>query len=462
MLADPTFRIDPALVPALVDVVGAPNVVTDPEVTASYAVDWTGRYRGSTPVVVRPGSTAEVVEVVHRCRSHAAALVPQGGNTGMVGGGVPLAGEVVCSLRRLDAVTEVDAVAGQLTAPSGVTLAGVQQAAAAAGWAYGVDLGGRDSATIGGNVATNAGGLRVLRYGDTRSQVLGVEAVLGTGAVVSHLGGLVKDNTGYPLHALLCGSEGTLGIVTAVRLRLVPPAPNRVVALLGLPGPGAAVRAAQELRRTLPSLSAAEFMLEGGVALVSRTLGLPQPLSRPHAAYLLVEAAGANDPMEALSEAVASLPEVEDAAVATEPGPASALFRYREGHTEAVNSMGPPHKLDVSFPPDVLAEMIERMPAVVAAVAPQSQVWLFGHVGDGNVHVNVTGVDPDDERVDEAVFRAVAEVGGSISAEHGIGTAKRQWLHLGRSQSELEAFAAIKRALDPDGILNPNVLVASG
>ena len=447
--------------PALVEVVGQPNVVTDPEVTASYAVDWTGRYRGTAPIVVRPGSTDEVAEVVRRCRDVGAALVPQGGNTGMVGGGVPLAGEVVVSLRRLDAVDAVDGRAGQLTARAGVTLAGVQQAAAAAGWAYGVDLGGRDSATIGGNVATNAGGLRVLRYGDTRAQVLGVEAVLGTGAVVSHLGGLIKDNTGYPLHALLCGSEGTLGVVTAVRLRLVPPAPARVVALLGMRGPGDAVAGAQQLRRTLPALSAAELMLGSGVSLVSRVLGLPQPLAEPHGAYLLVEASGATDPTGALSEAVASLEGVRDAAVATEPAPAAALFRYREGHTEAINSIGPPHKLDVSFPPDVLAEMVDRMPQVVAAVAPGAEVWLFGHVGDGNVHVNVTGVDPDDNRVDDAVFRAVAAAGGSISAEHGIGTAKRPWLGLGRSEAELAAFAAIKRALDPDGILNPNVLAVA-
>jgi FAD/FMN-containing dehydrogenase len=459
VLTGPDIDVDPALVPALVEVVGRPNVVTDPEVTASYAVDWTGRYRGSTAVVVRPGSTAEVAEVVRRCRQVGAALVPQGGNTGMVGGGVPLGGEVVCSLRRLDAVQDVDPGAGQLTAPAGVTLARVQQVAASAGWAYGVDLGGRDSATIGGNVATNAGGLRVLRYGDTRAQVLGVEAVLGTGAVVSHLGGLVKDNTGYPLHTLLCGSEGTLGIVTAARLRLVPPAPARVVALLGMQGVREVVAGAQRLRRILPSLSAAEFMLGTGVGLVSRVLGLPEPLSGRHDAYLLVEASGPTDPMAALSEAVGSLDGVRDAAVAAEPAPAAALFRFREGHTEAVNSIGPPHKLDVSFPPDVLADMIERMPSVVASVAPDADVWLFGHVGDGNVHVNVTGVDPDDNRVDDAVFRAVAEAGGSISAEHGIGTAKRRWLHLARSQAELDAFAAVKRALDPDGILNPNVLV---
>jgi FAD/FMN-containing dehydrogenase len=451
---------DPKLLAALADVVGGPHLLTDPEVTVSYAADWTGRFRGATPAVVRPGSTSEVAEVVRLCRTHGTAVVAQGGNTGMVGGGVPLHGEVVLSLRRLDDAGPVDGAAGQLTARAGCTLASVQAAAAAAGWTYGVDLGGRDSATIGGNVATNAGGLRVLRYGDTRAQVLGVEAVLGTGAVVSHLGGLVKDNTGYPLHALLCGSEGTLAVVTAARLRLVPAAPARVVAILGMASAAAAVAAAQQLRRTLPSLSAAELMLDPGVALVGRVLGMAPPLGRPHAAYLLVEASGQTDPTPALSDAVACLDGMEDAAVAVEPVRAAALWRFREGHTEAINSIGPPHKLDTTLPAGVLAETVERIPAVVAAVAPGAAVWLFGHVGDGNVHVNVTGVDPDDERVDDAVFRVVAEAGGSISAEHGIGTAKRRWLPLNRSPSELEAFAAIKRALDPDGILNPHVLAA--
>ncbi|HLW44609.1 MAG TPA: FAD-binding oxidoreductase, partial [Acidimicrobiales bacterium] len=331
-----------------------------------------------------------------------------------------------------------------------------------AGWAYGVDLGGRDSATIGGNVATNAGGLRVLRYGDTRAQLLGVQAVLGTGDVVEHLGGLLKDNTGYALHSLLCGSEGTLGIVTAARLRLVPPAPARVAAILGMKDAESAVAAAQELRRTLPSLSAAELMLRPGVELVCRVLGLPQPLDAPHAAYLLVEASGAADPAPELAAAVGMLAGVGDVAVAVDSQRIASLFRYREGHTEAINSLGPPHKLDVTLPHAVLPEMVERFPSVVAAVAPGASVWLFGHVGDGNVHVNVTGVDPDDERVDDAVFRAVADAGGSISAEHGIGTAKRKWLELNRSPAELRAFGAIKHALDPDGIMNPHVLCGAG
>jgi len=451
--------LDPKLEAALVEVVGRRHLLTEPDLVAFYAGDWTGRFRGHSPAVVRPGSATEIADVVNLCRRYGVALVPQGGNTGLVGGSVPLHGEVVVSLRRLDVMGPVDAAVGQLTAGGGVPLTAVQLAARQAGWGYGVDLGSRDSATIGGNVATNAGGLRVLRYGDTRAQVVGMEAVLGTGAIVSHLGGLIKDNTGYALPALFCGSEGTLGVVTAVRLRLVPPTPERVVAILGFRGPPAAIGAAFQLRRSLPALSAAELMLDPGVELVCRVNGISRPLPARHGAYLLVEAVGMTDPTAQLAEAVRSLEDAEDAAVAFEPGPMAALWRYREGHTEAVNFLGVPHKLDVTLPPGALAEMIERLPGVVRTVAPGAQVWLFGHVADGNIHVNVTGVAPDDERVDDAVLHAVAEVGGSISAEHGIGTAKRRWLHLNRSDAELDAFRAIKRALDPDGICNPHALV---
>jgi FAD/FMN-containing dehydrogenase len=441
------------------EVVGDTNVLTDPEVTASYALDWTGRFRGAAAAVIRPGSTEEVAEVVARCRHHGLALVPQGGNTGLVGGGVPLHGEVVLSLRRLDRVNPVDAVAGQVTAGAGAPVAEVQRAAEDAGWGYGVDLASRDSATVGGGVATNAGGLRVLRYGDTRAQLLGVEAVLGTGAVVSHLGGLVKDNTGYHLPSLICGSEGTLAVVTAARLRLVPPAPCRVAALLAFGDADATVTAAGLLRRGVATLSAAELMLGPGMDLVCRTAELPPPFASPHPAYLFVEASAASDPLDELSSAVGSLSGVLEVAVANDPPRVAALWRYREAHPEAVNALGAPHKLDVTLPAPALAAFVARAPEVVSAVAPEARTWLWGHVGDGNVHVNVTGVAPDDDRVDEAVLREAAAAGGSISAEHGIGTAKRQWLELVRSPSEIAAFRAIKSALDPDGVLNPQVLL---
>jgi FAD/FMN-containing dehydrogenase len=444
------------------EVVGPEHVIDDRERTAWFEVDWTGRFRGATPAVVRPGTTSEVAAVVGICAEHGVALVPQGGNTGLVGGGVPLHGEVVVATTRLVALGDVDRAAGQVTAGAGVTVGDVRRAAETAGWAYGVDLASRDSATVGGTVATNAGGLRVMRYGDTRAQVVGIEAVLGTGAVVSHLGGLVKDNTGYPLHSLLCGSEGTLGVVTAVRLRLVPPVRARVVALLAFDGPGAttaAVEAAGVLRRQLPALEAAELILADGLALVRKFTGAAAPFPADHPAYLLVEAAGRDDPTAELSDAVAGLGGVADVAVAAGSTRAAELWDYRESHPAAVNSVGPPHKLDVTLPAAALGEFIEQVPAVVAAAVPGSRTWLWGHVADGNIHVNVTGAAPDDPRPDDVVLRFAAARSGSISAEHGIGTAKRPWLSLNRSDAEITAFRAIKDALDPAGILNPHVLL---
>ena len=449
------------LLPRLVAVVGERHLVTDPDVTAGSCVDWTGRFRGFTPAVVQPGSVDEVAAVVALCNEHRVAVVPQGGNTGLVGGGVPLDGEVVLSLRRLCQVGPVDLDAGQVTAGAGAPLGDVQRVAAAAGWAYGVDFASRDSATVGGSIATNAGGTRVLRYGDTRAQVLGVEAVLGDGSVVSHLGGLVKDNTGYHLPSLLCGSEGTLAVVTAARLRLVPPAAQRVTALLAFGGVAAAVHAGGLLRRSIASLEALELFLDTGMGLVCDTLSLPRPFAGLHAAYLLVEAAGPTDPLDELSDVVGSMDPVADVAVASDSGRRAQLWRYREGLTDAINTLGPPHKLDVTLPSGQLAAFLDEVPAVVAAVpgAAGARTWLFGHLGDGNVHVNVTGLAPDDERVDAAVLHLVAGMNGSISAEHGIGRAKRRWLTLSRSDAEIAAFRAVKHALDPAGILNPNVLL---
>jgi FAD/FMN-containing dehydrogenase len=367
---------------------------------------------------------------------------------------------VVLSTRRLDHLGEVDVIAAQVTAGAGVTLGAVQRAARADGLRYPVDLAARDSATVGGTVATNAGGLHVIRYGATRAQVLGIEAVLGDGSVITHLGGLVKDNTGYDLAGLLCGSEGTLGIVTAARLRLVPRPTSVVVALVGFPDVGTAVAAVSSWRAALPDLEAAELFLAAGLDLVCRTYDLPRPFAADPPVYVLVEAAGPEDPTGRLAAAVAATGVDDDAvAVATDERRRAELWRYREEHTTAVNTLGPPHKLDVTLPLGALAAFVDEVPAVVAAVASEARTWLFGHVGDGNVHVNVTGLAPDDDRVDAAVLAAVAGRGGSISAEHGIGTAKRAWLGLNRSPAELAVFAALKRALDPAGILNPGVLI---
>ncbi len=448
-----------AAIRGLADIVGKQHVLTDPEIVQSYTTDWSGRFRGVSPAVVRPRNTEEVAAVIRLCRAEGVALTLQGGNTGLVGGGVPLAGEVVLSLRRLDQIEPVDDQSGQITVGAGVAVSAVQMVALAAGWSYGVDLASRESATIGGTIATNAGGLHVLRYGSTREQLLGTEAVLGTGAIVSHLGGLIKDNTGYALHHLLCGSEGTLGVVTAARLRLVPRAPSAVVALVAFDAVAPAVRAAAAIRRALPSLSAAELFFATGLDLVRRVAGLPAPFAEPHAAYLLLEAAALTDPTDELAGAVGEVPGAVDVAVAATIVRSKALWAYREALPPSVNVVGPPHKLDVTLPADALADFVDSAPRLVATVAPEAQTWLWGHAADGNIHVNVTGVSPDDDQVDEAVFNEVSRLGGSISAEHGIGTAKRRWLRLNRSPAEVDAFRAVKTALDPDGILNPQVLL---
>lgn len=451
---------DPSrLLSELVEVVGPEHVVSDPDGVSDYCVDWTRRFRGVTPAVVRPASTVEVAAVVAICRGNGVALVPQGGNTGLVGGGVPLAGELVLSLRRLSGIGDVDERAGQLTAGAGVTVAAVQRSAAAAGWAYGVDFASRGTATVGGTIATNAGGLRVIRYGDTRAQVLGIEAVLGNGSVVSHLGGLVRDNSGYHLPSLFCGSEGTLGVVTAARLRLVPPARERVVALVAFDTIEAAAVAAAELRHHVRSLEAAELFLAPGLDLVCRVDNLPHPFASPHAAFLLAEAAADRSPVDDLTAAVDSLEGVADVVVAGEKRRREELWQLRERHPTAINTLGTPHKLDIAVPPRRLGEFLQRVPGAVAAVAPAASTWLFGHAADGGVHVNVTGVPNDERLVDDVVLRLAAELGGTISAEHGIGTAKRAYLGLNRSPAEVAAFRALKRTFDPDGVLNPNVLV---
>ena len=456
-----TTTLDPGMVKRFRAVVGTEHVVVDPEVMESYGTDWTGRFRGDPAAVVRPGDSAEVAEVMALCRDAGVAVVPQGGNTGLVGGAVPLHGEVVVSLRRLSWIADVDEEGGQLTAGAGSSVASIQAAAGAVGWVYGVDLGSRDSATIGGTIATNAGGLQVLRHGATRAQLLGIEAVLGSGATVSHLGGLIKDNTGYDLGGLLCGSEGTLGLITAARLRLVPPSPERVVTLLAFSSAHAAIDAGFFLRRVLPDLQSLEFFLESGLELVCDVTRTPRPFAVQHAAYLLAEVAGQRDPLPLVDEVLDAVVALDDVAVATVAPRIAQLWRYREGHTEAINTLGAPHKLDVTLPSTVLASFIDRVPDVVRDADPRAAAWLFGHVADGNVHVNITGVDADDQTVDDRVLVFAAELGGSISAEHGIGTAKRPWLHLNRSQAEIGAFRSIKAALDPAGILNPHVLLPS-
>jgi FAD/FMN-containing dehydrogenase len=452
---------------ALSEIVGPSHVLVDPAIRAAFESDWSRRFGGPSRAVVRPGSTAEVSAVMRACAAAGVAVIPQGGNTGLVGGSVPGPGSresppVILSTTRLTQLGPVDEVAAQVTAGAGVTLAALQKMATEAGFEFAIDLAARDTASVGGMIATNAGGLHVLRYGSMRAQVVGVEAVLADGTTLSRLSGLVKDNTGYDISQLLVGSEGTLAVVTAARLRVVPRHPERVVALLGVGSTADALAVLNALRRGVEGLQAAEIFYADGLALVQAHARLGPPLPRSWPVYLLAEASGFRDPGDSLFEALADLDLNEDAsAVGTDPAGRARLWAYRERHTEAVAGLGIPHKLDVTIPQSRLAEFESGVRKVVADAAPGSQLVLFGHVGDGNLHVNVIGPDARDETADEAVLQLVAEMNGSISAEHGIGRAKVQWLHLSRRAEELEVMRAVKAAMDPGHLLNPGVIFPS-
>jgi FAD/FMN-containing dehydrogenase len=458
---------------ALVAAVGADHVLVDRSLTSSYETDWTGRFHGLARCVVRPADTAQVAQVLRACTAAGAPVVIQGGNTGLVGGGVPRGGEVLLSLTRLAGVGPVDTASGQITVGAGARLSAVQAVARAAGLDVGVDLAARDSATIGGLVATNAGGIRVLRFGSMREQVIGAEAVLADGTVLTRLAGLPKDNTGYDLVALLAGSEGTLGVITTLRLKLVPQLPARAVALIAVEDTASALALLARLRSGLSTLSAAELIFAEGIDLVRTATGLGAPFPEPYPAYLLVECADRRDPTDALVEVLGEAPEVLDATIAGDAAGIRALWAYRESHTEAINAAGVPVKLDVAVPVGALPELVSRLGEVIEKVAPDARTIVFGHLNEGNLHVNVLGVAAAAdtaagstggvaEAVEDAVLTLVGGLGGTISSEHGVGRAKTAWLGLSRSPAELAAMTAIKHALDPAGLLNPGVLLPPG
>ncbi|MFJ6798432.1 GNAT family N-acetyltransferase [Streptomyces sp. NPDC091268] len=425
---------------------------------AGYERDFTGRYGGPARLVVRPGDTGEVAAVLRVCREAGVAVVPQGGNTGLVGGSVPGpgGGEVVLSLRRLGGIGPIDGAARQVTVGAGVPLAELQRHVRAYGWEFGVDLAARDSATLGGMAATNAGGERVVKYGTTRANVVGVEAVMADGSVLDRLAGLPKDNTGYDLTGLLVGSEGTLGVITRLRLRLVPHQPRRTTALLALDSFEAALAVLAQLR-LLESLELAEFFTADGLALVRERTGLPAPFRRPYPLYLLVECAGRRDPAGELAEVLEGAEGVRDVAVALSGADARRLAAYRERHTEAINAAGIPLKFDVTVPPGELAGFVEALPGLLAG---RARPYVFGHLAEGNLHVNLLEVAPaDEDAVTGAVLGRVAAVGGSISAEHGVGRAKARYLHLTRSAADIAVMRAVKEALDPTGLFNPGTLL---
>ena len=443
---------------------GEGHVLTEHDLTAGYETDWTRRFTGQALAVVRPATSQEVVECLSRCTAAGVAVVCQGGNTGLVGGGVPRGGEVLLSLRRLDRLGPVDVIAAQVTVGAGATLARVQAHARAAGLDVAVDFGARDSATIGGMVATNAGGMQVFRQGSMRRQVLGVEVALPDGTLVERMSGLLKDNVGYDLASLFAGSEGTLGAITRVRLRLVPYEPQTAVALLGFDGLGEALGVARTLAAALPSARALEFLDDGGMGLVERHQGLARPLP-VSAYYLLVECAGRRPVQDELVDALADLAKTNRVVVSTDVASVGGLWAYRERLTEALNVETVPIKLDVTLPLGALDEFATDVRGDVQGVLPGARTVLFGHLLDGNVHVNVNdpATNPSDdpvltERVERVVLERVASLGGSISAEHGVGVAKAPYLSLGRSAADIAAMRAIQRALDPAGLMNPGVI----
>ena len=466
-------------------VVGTAHVLTG-DAAAGYVTDWTGGFTGRAPAVLRPRDTEQVAALLALCAGAAVAVVPQGGNTGLVGGGVPLHGEVVLSLARLDRLGPVDAEAGQVSAGAGVSLQRVADADPRLD--LGVLIASRHSASVGGAVATNAGGLRVLRYGPMRAQLRGIEAVLSDGTVLSHMAGLVKDNTGYDYPSLLAGSEGTLAVITAARLQLVARLADPVTVIIGVAGPGEAHALAQRALGGVGGLVSAEFFTEAGLDLLAGHTGLVPPLRPPTPAYLLLEAGGPG-----AAEELAAIAADRPAAVGTGAAERARLWAYRERQPEAAGFVGVPLKLDVSVPAAQWVRLASGVAEVVREVDPGALVITYGHVADGNLHVNVVpggaagrpaegthrigsrnadsmGAAPQaggagvpgaagaGGRHEDAVFSFVASLGGSISAEHGIGALKARWLPLVRSEAERALFARVRTAFDPAGILNPHVL----
>jgi FAD/FMN-containing dehydrogenase len=456
--------------------VGDAHVLTEPADVEAYVVDWTGTHEGRALAVVRPGSTAEVADVVRACAETRTPVVPQGGNTGLVGGGVPDASgtAVVLSLGRMRSVRDVDPVAGTITVDAGVVLADVQVAAEQAGRLFPMSLGSEGSCTIGGNLATNAGGTAVLRYGMTRELVLGLEVVLPDGRVWDGLRGLRKDNTGYDLTQLFVGSEGTLGVITGAILRLFPATPRHATAWVAVPSVGAAVSllgTAQEHGGV--HLSTFEIANRQAIDLVLAHLpGAVDPLAEPSDWYVLVELAGSasdeglDTTLEALLGEAVEAGTATDAAIAGSPAQRSALWALREGISEVQKVEGATLKHDVTLPIADLAAWTEAMGPTLQEVLPGVRPVTYGHVGDGNLHYNLNApVGRDDDLraaagdLTRAIYDAVAAAHGSISAEHGLGRTKVAAAAAYKSDVEVDLLRAVKQALDPAGLMNPGAVV---
>ena len=461
-----------ALIDALRSVVGATNLLTGGDLSA-FEIDWRKRWRGKALAVVRPGTTAEVAAIVRACAAAGVAIVPQGGNTGLVGAGVPDASgtQVLLSLTRMNHIRELDRANLTLTVEAGCVLQAVQQAAADAGLLFPLSLAAEGSCTIGGNLATNAGGTQVLRYGNARALCLGLEAVTAAGEVWHGLAGLRKDNTGYDLRDLLIGSEGTLGVITAATLALHPRPAATMTALAAcatLDDCVALLATAQ--RRLGPGLTGFEVMNAFSLALVARHFPqLRQPLPAGQWTVLVELSdnegeAHARAQFEGLLADALAAGTIGDAAVAESLAQSRSMWHLRESIPLAQSEEGLNIKHDIALPVSRIPAFCAATDAALAARWPGVRLVNFGHLGDGNLHYNVqapTGIDAaaflrdNEHEVNQVVFDAVVAHAGSISAEHGIGALKRDELALRKDPTALAMMRAIKRALDPQGLLNP-------
>jgi len=457
---------------SLARIVGARNVLTDPADFAGAMEEPRGLFHGKARALVRPASTAEVSALLSFCHRERLAVVPQGGNTGLVGGQTPdeSGAQIILSLQRLDKVREIDVVTDTMIVEAGVTLARAQAAAEGAGRLFPLSLASEGSCTIGGNLSTNAGGIAVIAYGNARDLAIGLEIVLADGRVLNGLGKLRKDNTGYDLKNLFIGAEGTLGIITAAALKLFAPPRSRATAFVGLTDPRQALRLL-ELARVHAGAAIVSFELMPRIALDLLTGNFPDlrdPLGARHASYVLIELAsqaeaGLDAVMQALLQAALEQGIIEDASIAASLQQRTDFWRLRETLPEAQKFAGGSIKHDVSVPVGATADFIDAAGAAVLAFMPGARVVAFGHLGDGNIHFNVSQPVGWNKAaflgqwtaMNEVVHAVVARFYGSISAEHGIGRLKRDLLARTKDPVALETMRAIKATLDPRGILNP-------
>ncbi len=444
---------------ALGAIVGGKNVLSDGRDTAPYLTDWRKLYSGKSEAVVRPATTAEVSGVVRLCADAGVAIVPQGGNTGLCGGSVPTGKqrEVVLSLGRMNRIRELDALNDTLTAEAGCVLADLQRAASDAGRLFALSLAAEGSCQIGGNLSTNAGGVNVLRYGNARDQVLGLEAVLADGRIWNGLRGLRKDNTGYDLKHLFIGAEGTLGIITAAVLKLHPKPTASATAWIAVADPQAAVELLSHMKKVCGDrLTAYELLSRTCVdAVFAHRREIRDPL--PGSAWCVLVELADGGASEVLHDRLAQALDtglVANAVVAKNDSESKALWRIRETVPEAQFANV---KHDISVAVSKVPEFIARAQAALAATFPQAPIFCFGHVGDGNLHYNVgdAALLARRDEVNRIVYDLVAALGGSISAEHGLGQLKREEISRHKDALELELMRAVKRALDPQGLMNP-------